>query len=144
MVDYAARIARGEEAVKPGQPLRFTEASSVNDRIWQGDLSITITDNKVPKGMEAIETRVQLVPGNTQGAKHCLDGTAGVEMYAPKGFDWVTPNDDLVGPWMRLTQERTILHPVHGSVTIPAGFCAQIGYQREYDEQLKRERRARD
>lgn len=142
---YAANIAQGLETVKPGQPLRFTEASDVNDRIWQGDLALTITANKIPAGyVKEKKPRTQLVPGKTIGAKHCLDSLEGVEMYVPKGFNWENEGDSLAGPWCRLKAERTVMHPVHGSVTIPKGFCFQADYQREYDEELKRERRARD
>lgn len=141
MVQYAASIAAHEcETVKPGEPVRFTEAATVNDRIWQGDVSITVTEDRVPDGYLPVDTLVQLVPGNTIGAKHCLDGKEGVEMYLPSNWS----EESLQGPWMRLSLERTILHPVHGSVMIPSGFCVRIGYQREHDRELQRERRAAD
>lgn len=141
IVGFAKSIAANEcETVKPGQPVRFTEASTVNDRIWQGDLSLTITEDKVPDGYKPVQTMVQLVPGNTVGSKHCLDGTSGVEMFLPEVWN----EESLNGPWMRLTEERTVLHPIHGSVTIPAGFCVAADYQREYDLELQRERRAAD
>lgn len=141
IMNHATKIANGEhETVRPGMPLRFTEACSTNDRIWQGDLALTIVD-AVPDGyIAAKKPSLQLVLGNNSGAKHCLDSLDGVAMYTPK--DW--NEESLNGPCLVLSQERTVLHPVHGSVTIPAGFMVQCTYQREYDKELERERRARD
>jgi len=143
---FANRIASGEEDVKPGTPTRFTEASTVNDRIWQGDLAITIK-SVVPKSYRLISSNEfiklnnnQMVHGSNQGSKHCIDSFDGVEMYIPNSWN----EESLQGPFLILTKERTITHPKHGDVTIPANFCVQITYQREYDEEQKRERRARD
>jgi hypothetical protein len=80
------------------------------------------------------------VPGQTQGAKHCLDGTGGVEMYLPPGWPEVTED----GPCLVLTEERTVLHPTHGAVTIPAGMTVACSYQREWDAEQRRARRAID
>jgi hypothetical protein len=141
IVDFAKRIANGEEDVLPGQPLNFTEASTINDRIWQGDMAITITNSEPPKDfVEKKDVLVQLVPGNTTGAKHCLQSKIGVEQWVPQNWTEL----GLIGPWMRFSEPNTILHPVHGSVSVPAGFCVQITYQREYDEIQKAERRAAD
>lgn len=137
------RIADGKSRIRPGQPVRFPDAASVNDAIRQGDLYLIVAD-AVPSGYVRIEKRSdldkQLVPGNTQGAKHCLDSLVGVELWRPK--QWT--EDSLEGPFLRLSQERTVLHPVHGAVTIPAGFAIQCMYQREFDREQQRERRARD
>lgn len=139
--EHAARIARGDEKVKPGEPVRFTTASVVGDTYRQGDLYLQIADNKPPKGyVECEKPLVQLVPGNTVGARHCLDGTVGVRMWVPKEFT----EDSLEGPYFQLTEERTVLHPTHGQVSIPAGFSVQCHFQREWDREQEKERRARD
>jgi hypothetical protein len=141
ILEHARKISAGElEQVRPGMPLRFSEACTVNDRIWQGDLALTIIASMPTGYVEAKDPRVQLVPGNTVGAKHCLDSLQGVKMFLPK--DW--NEESLIGPYLEISEERTILHPVHGSVTIPAGFCVHCTYQREFDRELERERRARD
>ena len=139
---HAQRIAEGLERVSPGMPLAFTEACTPGDCIWQGDLALIISSShKPPKGyMKADKPSVQLVPGNTVGAKHCLDSLDGVEMFIPK--DW--NEESLQGPFLQITQERKVLHPTHGSVTIPAGFNVECGYQREWDKIQAAERRARD
>lgn len=138
-VEYAKRVRDGLETVKPGQPLRFTEGCTINDRIWQGDLAITMCSDKIPAGYKKVDTKVQLVPGNNIGAKHCLDGTDGVEMYLHDEWN----EETLRGPYIVLSQERTVIHPVHGSVTMIPG-CYQMTYQREQDLEEKKARRAAD
>lgn len=150
------RIAEGRDPkVQPGQPFRFTEAATVGDGVWQGDVGISIIGFcppvvkkpkfKAPKGYVRVENvgtalKVQLGSENTQGSSHLLDSASGVEMYHPANWD-----DDMTdGPIMLLTEERTITHPVHGDVTIPAGNIVKIHYQREYDRELEKERRSRD
>lgn len=141
---HAKKIASGKDLkVKPGQPERFTAAATENDCIVQGDLYIVVA-LKAPSGYVRInkpkDADRQLVPGNTQGAKHCLDSLAGVELWRPK--NWT--EESLEGPFLRLSQERTILHPTHGAVTIPAGMSVQCHYQKEWDREQAKERRARD
>lgn len=140
-------VARSREskdpAVMPGRPERFTDAAQAGDVIAQGDLYLMIVDGvpadykRVPKA-KTIDR--QLVPGNTIGARHCLDSLVGVALYRPEKWD----GEDLRGPCLVLTKERTILHPTHGDVTIPAGFTVLCGYQPEFDAEERKERRARD
>lgn len=138
-----ARNAAHVESVQPGQPVRFTEASTAGDAFWQGDLCIGIVD-KIPEDYIRVtspqEMDAQLVLGNTVGARHCLDSLQGVELYRPK--EW--GGESLRGPAFILHEARTVMHPKHGDVTIPAGFIVLTGYQREYDAEQRRERRARD
>ncbi len=141
---HAEAIKSGNEKVKPGQPARFTEASVAGDTVAQGDLYLCIYEGKPPAGYAQVknltERDKQLVPGNTQGSKHCLDSLEGVKLFRPE--NWT--GDDLRGPLLGLSEERTVLHPTHGSVAIPAGFSVLCGYQPEYDAELKRERRNAD
>ena len=141
--NHVESIRRGDEKVRPGMPCRITEAWQVNDCCAQGDLNIVIVD-KVPAGFaEVKEPKAidkQLVPGNTTGAKHCLDSLEGVKLYRPK--DWGP--ESLVGPVLVLSKERTILHPSHGAVRIPAGTTVACHYQLEYDRELQKARRAAD
>lgn len=141
---HARRIGSGNhERVKPGMPFRITEAASVGDGVWQGDLGLEIVV-AVPPGYVLVERPSgadrQLVPGNTQGARHCLDSLDGVTLYRPARWS----EESLAGPCIVLEQERTILHPTHGPVTIPAGFTVLCRYQREWDREQQQERRARD
>lgn len=140
---HTRRIAEGRESVSPGQPTRFTEACVPGDTIWQGDLGLVLVAS-IPAGYARVEHPTdsdrQLVPGNTQGAKHCLDALEGVALYRPA--DWSA--DSLFGHCLALTAERTIEHPTHGAVTIPAGFTVHCRYQREFDAEQRRERRVED
>lgn len=139
-----AKVRSGKDAsVKPGQPERFTAAACKGDAIRQGDLYLVIGD-KVPKDFvrceDVSEVNKQLVPGNTQGAKHCLDSLCGVELYRPKAWS----EESTVGPVLVLSQDRTVQHPTHGHVTLLAGTVVECHYQREYSSELRREARARD
>lgn len=141
MVQFVKKIVSGEENVKPGQTIRITEGCVVNDRVWQGDLAITVAKEQPPVNFRKAEKVVlQLVKGETIGAKHCLESSEGVEQYLPPDSQEYM----LIGPWLKLTKANSILHPIHGKVEIPAGFCVQITYQREYDEEQKAARRAKD
>ena len=88
------------------------------------------------------EADKQLVPGNTQGAKHCLASLSGVKLYRPTA--WGPNYDGLHGPALELSKPATITHPTHGDVTIPAGSTVLCHYQREWDQEQKRERRNAD
>lgn len=135
--------ASKDPTVMPGRPERFTDAAQAGDVIAQGDLYLMIID-AVPQGYRRVTKPKaidkQLVPGNTVGARHCLDSLVGVEIHRPENWD----GNDLRGPCLVLTKERTILHPTHGDVTIPAGFTVLCGYQPEFDAEQRKERRARD
>lgn len=139
---HAQRIADGSERVSPGMPLAFTEACTPGDCIWQGDLALIISDKANPpkEYIKPDKPSAQLVPGNNIGAKHCLDSLDGVELYVPKNWN----EESLKGPFFKTTKDVKVLHPVHGSVTIPAGFNVECGYQREWDKIQAAERRARD
>ena len=138
---HARRIAAGEhETVRPGQPFRLNEAASVGDGVWQGDLGLEVVEAPPEGYVKAKKPLTQLVPGETRGARHCLDSTAGVEMWLPKEWPEVTQ----LGPCFRLSEERTVEHPVHGDVTIAAGHTILCSFQREYDHEQRRERRNAD
>lgn len=144
IVDHAQRIAKGEHArVHPGQPMRYPEAAAVGDCGWQGDLGLTLID-AVPSGYVKIEqvthNDLKLVPGTTQGSRHCLDSARGVTMYRPENW----PNSGMLGPVFVATEDRVVEHPTHGNVTIPAGMMIQCTYQREWDAEQRQERRNAD
>lgn len=138
---HAARVASGKDPkVRPGVPAAFTAAAAPGDFGWQGDLKLTIVE-KVPDGYVHVkaptEADKQLVPGTTQGARHCLDSLQGVTLYRPK--EW-----GVGGPCLVLALDRRILHPTHGTVTVPAGTVVLCSYQREWDKQQQAARRSVD
>jgi len=138
------------ETVCPGQDAAFTEACTLGDRIWQGDLGLTIV-NKIPEGFvkvdpaedakNNIDTK-KLVPGFNPGSMHVLDSLEGVEVYRKP--DWNTNEENLVGPLVVFNKGGVVTHPKHGNVTVPAGFMIQCTYQREYDAEQQRIRRNAD
>lgn len=136
----ATKIANGNDKIQPGQAARLSEAATVNDFARQGDLYLYVVV-EIPTGYRRAEKPSRkLVPGNTEGAKHCLDSLDGVELYLPGEWN----EETLAGPCLKLAKERTVGHPVHGDISIPAGFTILCGYQREYDAELRRERRNAD
>lgn len=145
IAEHATAIKEGRDPkVKPGAPERFTDAAAPGDTIRQGDLYITIREGAIPEGYVLVEKPKevdrQMVPGNTEGAKHCLDSMDGVDLYRPA--QWTEGSLD--GPIINLEKERTVLHPTHGSVTIPKGMSAEFTYQREWSKERKRAIRAAD
>ena len=134
---------REHDKIGPGVPTAMSPALVPGEAIAQGDLLLVVAD-KIPKGYKKInkpsDQDRQLVPGNTVGAKHCLDSLQGVVMY--RSPDWGP--EQLEGPYLQLTQDRKILHPTHGEVTIPAGMEIHCRYDREFDAEQQRERRAAD
>jgi hypothetical protein len=141
---HAKLIADGEhDRIRPGLPFKFSAATQPGDGCWQGDLGIEIVD-RVPGGYCEVdplkEEDKQLVPGSTSGAKHCLKSLKGVRLYRPIKWD----EESLQGPCLATTRPATILHPIHGPVTIPADVTVLCRYQREWDKEQQRERRTLD
>lgn len=138
LAEMITNIRSSIEDIKPGEPFEFTTASTVRDRVWQGDLAITIVD-KVPA--EYVKKQIkQLVPGDTQGARHCLASLDGCEVYVPP--DW--NNESLDGPVVKCLTRTVVTHPTHGDVIVPDGFIFECTYQRDYDVEQKVIRRALD
>jgi hypothetical protein len=139
---HSEQIKGGQTKLGPGQPLRLSEAAALNDAIAQGDLNLVVRD-KIPEGYVLREDASnQLVPGENLGAKHVLQNRQTAEIYNPPG--WSPTYDELAGPFLKTTRETTIDHPVHGAVTLPAGFIIECRYQRVWDQEQARERRQRD
>lgn len=137
--EHNESVKSGKGKVAPGQLLKFSDACTENDTIWQGDLAIVISKNKEAGFIRLDNPTAQLVPGNNIGAKHCMD-TTNVVMYVPS--DW--SEESLIGPWVKPNVELKIEHPVHGDVVIPAGMSFQCYYQKEWSKEEQKERRARD
>lgn len=147
VLNHAQRIKAGEhDTIKPGQPFRIPDAWMPGDCGAQGDLIIVVIDKKdlTKDGYKLVnkpkEADRQLVPGNTEGAKHCLDSLDGVKIY--RRDDWGP--DSLDGPKLLCEVERVIEHPTHGAWTISAGTAIKLEYARERDALLKLARRNAD
>lgn len=139
-------LHKKEGNIGPGKTIDFPVAASYGEAIRQGDLYIVLRDPSTRPAdyvlVESIrEIDLQMVPGNTEGSKHCLDSAVGVKMWRPKVWN----EESFLGPWIELTEQRSTLHPTHGKVVTPVGIGAfQYCYQRELDTLNKIEKRARD
>lgn len=139
---HATRISNGRAKVQPGEPFHLNEAASVGDGVWQGDLGVEIVAS-LPRDYVQVESHPQLVPGSTIGSRHALADTSTVSGFCqPK--NWGDKYDGLDGPAFHCDRETTITHPTHGNVVIAAGHTVRTRYQRQYDAELKKERRALD
>ena len=140
VIDHAKAL---RETVSPGQPAVINEAAAAGDRVWQGDLAITVVVRR-PNGFGRVENPTerdcQLAPGTTQGSRHMLRDPSTVEFWRPENADV----ESLTGPYLKCLRETVIDHPVHGAVTIAAGHGVQISYQREWDAEQRRQRRNAD
>lgn len=144
ITDTVSRIVDGtHESLRPGMPFRIPDAWGVNECGAQGDLIFVIADSvpddyvKVERPNEADK---QLVPGNTQGSRHCLDSLAGVELYRPVKWS----EESLDGPVVRVNEDRVVTHPTHGPWTIPAGRTIKFEYPRVWDAEERHQRRNAD
>lgn len=98
--------------------------------VQQGDVYFTRLA-VVPSGAQrCLKTDGQLVPGQTQGSRHCVDPVR-VRL-------WTLPHPTaLQGPVIEAAEAFTVTHPEHGHVTFPAGVYATT-YQRQYADELRR------
>lgn len=128
---------------KPGEGASM-DAYAIGDGLWQGDLGLMVVESP-PSGYAVVknlsDADAKLVPGSTQGSRHCLDSVVGVKMWRPN--DWGA-GESLGGPCFVADRPVMVLHPTHGPVSIPPGMMVLCGYQRELDAETKRERRNRD
>ena len=136
---------QGDRKMQPGEPHYMTGAESVGDTVCQGDFWIVVAE-KVPETGFKMKPELkhhQLVPGETVGSKHCLNvvDTEKAEVYYPEVFD----EDSLTGPYLVVKSAGVVVeHPKHGNVHLWKDTVYRCVYQREYDKEKKRERRARD
>lgn len=140
-IQQRANALAEERSVGPGKPARFTAAAQTGDMIWQGDLGILLAAAP-PKDFKLAEKpQLQLVPGETQGARHCLSSLEGVQVYLPPNW----PNVTELGPFfMTGTKGVTVEHPTHGHVECLPNQGHQTVYQREWDQIQRQARRNSD
>jgi hypothetical protein len=104
-------------------------------RVRQGDIFLYFFESdKLPGNLPVLEPtniELQLAPGNTQGSRHVLDSPSGIEMFKVRGADALT------GPVFKTTEQRTVTHPEHGDVVIPAGLTVFVRYERAFAAELR-------
>lgn len=143
--EQAAVIARGEHpTIKPGQPVHLSDVLSVGDGVAQGDLCLLVLAEVPKEGFKKLTGHAdkvfQLVQGNTQGARHCIEDVSTVELFIPDNWNF----ESLMGPVFRTVAPTRVLHPVHGTVSVDAGIVVQAIYQRVWAQEAAKERRNRD
>ena len=140
--------------VGPGLPASFNPAWSHNgydgsndiepEGGAQGDLNLLLITG-VPEGYVKKEGIVKLVPGETEGAKHCLNTFNGVETWFPPQWKDEEEYELQDGPVIVIKEEGVkVLHPTHGPVTFVKGTTVECRYPREWDAEQRRERRNAD
>lgn len=147
LIKHQEKLENKELPVKPGQMETLSEAATENDGARQGDLYFVVrsTDGSFnfPENYSEItpgEIDKQLVPGNTKGAKHCLEHLDGVRMALPSSFSrdesYMGP-----GPIVLFQKENTKVHPEHGAIVFKEGFCVEFGYQKSLNQDEEEIRR---
>lgn len=148
IVQTCEQVRAGDHELKPGMPVHLTGAESVGDVISQGDFWIIVSD-KTPEEIKADANfkwkpgHVQLVVGNTEGAKHCLNTqyVDMVDVYVP--VDW--NEESMQGPFLVVKKHGVVIeHPKHGHVHLYKDTVYECLYQKEWDREQKAERRSRD
>lgn len=104
---------------------------SLGDVVRQGDLYLQCIED-LPKGTPT--TNRQLVPGNTQGSRHVLEG----DVEIVNGVSRSDINQVLLGPAFKCNSDVTVTHPEHGHRVLPAGTTWQCVYQQSYAEEVRR------
>lgn len=123
-------------------PAVFNEDAAVNTAIAQGDLNLVIRES-VPENYQLrTDTNLQVVPGQTLGSRHCLTRASECQVFDPPG--WGPDYDELQGPFLVTQGATEVAHPTHANVEIPGGKIVECSYQRTWDQEQRRERRARD
>jgi len=163
LIEFQNKLINGDLPVQAGQNETLSPAASVGDFFWQGDLKFTVinfndflksktisithpdtrTEDIKYTEIQPKEEDKQLVPGNTIGAKHCLEHL-NVRYFVPEKWSRNESYDSLFGPVIYYKTENKILHNEHGIPSIPKDMCILNTYQRNLDQETKRETRARD
>lgn len=151
ITEIVAILEKTVETVSPGNPTSLTDAHSLGDGVWQGDLGLEITD-EVPSDYILIENPKdedrQLVPlDGGPGSHHRLASFDGVILYRPK--DWGQSETDLRGPCVVFATPNSIIHEPgrtrpHGTVTIETPMTILCRYQRNLAADEREARRAAD
>lgn len=149
--EASEKLARHNSTISPGLPFRLTDAHTVGDGVWQGDLGIEIVSGNVPPRDYVLvknptEADRQLAIEAGVGSHHRLQSFDGVKLFRPA--DWGKNDADLRGPFIVFSKPNAIVHEPghakpHGTVVIDAPMTCLIRYQRNLTAEM-RAVRARD
>lgn len=144
---HAEKIKSGDhDKCGPGHPIAMSNALQVNEGVSQGDVMFIVVD-KIPEHYINVtdeEGACHLAVGDTIGASHHLDDNKGVTIW--RDPNWNT--ESLDGPILVTEIEKHAKHydgkTKHGTVIIPPNMMVGIFYDREFDMEIRKERRAAD
>ena len=93
VVDAIREVTDAVEKIKNDAPQNFPLAASVGDAVRQGDIYLQkIEDLTEPptffKRLQNPSFPYQLAPGNTKGSRHCVEESAGLEIYIPESAEF--------------------------------------------------------
>ncbi len=125
------KVANQAHEIKCDETQYFPEAANFGDTFRQGDIYIEKIESVSNQFKLNRNHAAQLAPGTTKGSRHILDSLDGVAIYTDPEAN------ALIGPVLLTTEKRTVVHPEHGDVILPAG-CYAITYQRAYADDLRR------
>ena len=126
------KIKTSVEKIKNNKAQMFPEAASVGDFWRQGDVLIELIEKVPSKAKKINKPNPQVAPGYTKGSRHILNSLDGVTMYSVNGTE-------LDGPIIELKKECTLTHPEHGDVILPSNRIFFITFERQYDEEIRRQ-----
>lgn len=94
-------VAEAVEKIKNDAPQNFPIAASVGDAVRQGDIYIQKIDDitETPqffKKLTAPTFPFQLAPGNTKGSRHCIENSAGLELYIAETSEFLDADTGLL------------------------------------------------
>lgn len=94
-------VAEAVEKIKNDAPQNFPVAATVGDAVRQGDIYIQKIDDltetpKFFKKLNAPAFPYQLAPGNTKGSRHCIEESAGLELYVAETSEFLDADTGLM------------------------------------------------
>ena len=128
-------IREVKDSVQNPKPLPWSlgRANRVGEWGRQGDIYVTLIDPPTQRLEKVDKFTGQVVEGNTQGSRHCVDNPNAVVAYN-------NPDMSLSkGMILQVKEACSIVHPEHGSVNLDGGIWVEIGHQiNEFNRQKAR------
>jgi hypothetical protein len=130
-IDIKRIKTSAETAEMFGGKVERIGSPSLGDVVRQGDLYFICVETATGK----LTNNRQLVPGETQGSRHILDGDCRVFVDGPSIAG--VPKQ-LLGPQFRCVGDVTVEHPEHGHKIFPSATCWAVVYQRAFADEIRR------
>lgn len=94
-------VAEAVEKIKNDAPQNFPIAATVGDAVRQGDIYIQKIDDltETPQFFKKLNEPAfpyQIAPGNTKGSRHCIEESAGLELYIAETSEFLDADTGLL------------------------------------------------